>query len=655
MENFKNSLHIADQSTYGKKVLIVEDQYIEAHDLQLILQRASYQVCGIARSYDQALEILETENPDLVLLDIMLKGKLTGIDLAKVLTSKNIGFIFISANSSSKILAQAKTTQPYGFIIKPFRGQDVLTTMEIALYRHNYSQESQIQQQICIQKKLSSISYDQNNVEYIINLAKVLQTYLPFDYFEAGFIEDEKYDILGLLRTKTNDYQVIDIQNLSQITNLSVHKIQDLYNESPKEDILSLNTFENLQKIYNSSSSKRLIIQNFGIRSYLYLPFSIYGKSYGLTFYSRQTDIQNTAHLELLQNLEFILCSFISKTVNGQSIQTNYNLPSNTRKALIDDTALDKIIGSSEKIIQVFDRIKKVGPSDTSVLILGESGTGKELIAESIHRISQRSDKPFIVVDCSTVPQNLAESLLFGHEKGAFSGANERRIGKFEMAAGGTIFLDEIGELPIELQVKLLRVLQQREIERVGGSGKINVDVRIIAATNRHLEEEVSAGRFRMDLYYRLHVFPITIPPLRERKDDIPELINHFIAIYGKSLGKQNAFFSKSALSQLMNYNWEGNIRELEHVVQRSLLLSNDDTEIAIADLPVKGETSKKEFEEYAIKTINENERDYIIYILQKCKGKISGANGAAEILDIHPSTLNSRIKKLGIKMHLFS
>ena len=649
MENFKNSLN-------AKSVFIVEDQFIEAHDLELILERASYHVCGIARSYDEALKILETESPELVLLDIMLKGKLTGIDLAKILMEKNIGFIFISANSSSKILDQAKTTQPYGFIVKPFREQDVLITLEIAFYRHNYSQESQIQQQLRIQKELSSIFYDPNNpVDYFINLAKVLQTYIPFDYFEAGCTEEKKYDILGLLRTKMDDYQVIDIQNLSDIAEVSVDVIQDYYNESPKESEMSLYTHENFQKKCHSSPIKRLIIQNFGLRSFLFYPLSINGKSYGLSFYSRQPDIQNTAHLTLLQNLEFILSSFIGKISNGESIQPTHKTESNTRKVLIDESALDTIIGSSEKILQVFDRIKKVGPSDTSVLVLGESGTGKELIAESIHKISKRQDKPFIVVDCSTLPQNLAESLLFGHEKGAFTGANEKRIGKFELASGGTIFLDEIGELPIELQVKLLRVLQQREIERVGGSSKIPVDVRIIAATNRHLEEEVSAGRFRMDLYYRLYVFPITIPPLRERKEDIPELINHFIGIYGKSLNKQNAFFSKKALTQLMNYNWEGNIRELEHVVQRSLLLSNDNTEIAIADLPAKNDTARKEPDDYTIKTINENERDYIIYILQKCKGKISGANGAAELLDIHPSTLNSRIKKLGIKMHLFS
>ena len=647
---------MANQAAKAGKILIVEDQYVEAHDLQLILERASYEVCGIARSYEQALQILETENPVLVLLDIMLKGKLNGIDLAKVLVDRNIGFIFISANSGSRILEQAKTTQPYGFIIKPFRGQDVLTTLEIALYRHSYSLESLINQQLAIQKELSTLCYDPDNqVDYLVNLVKALQAYIPFDYFEAGCNGAEKYDRVGLLRTKMDGYEVVDLQKLSDITEASEEAIQDYYNQSQKETELSLYAREDLQEIYNSSSIRRLIIQNFGIRSYLFCPLSLEGRPYGLWFYSRQPDVQNTKHLTLLQNLEFILSPFIAKMAGRHGNQMMHKAEHTIRKAVSDDGALDGIIGNSQKILEVFDRIRKVGPSDTSVLILGESGTGKELIAASIHKISPRRDKPFIVVDCSTVPQNLAESLLFGHEKGAFSGAEERRIGKFEMATGGTIFLDEIGELPVELQVKLLRVLQQREIERVGGSCKIPVDVRIVAATNRRLEEEVAAGRFRMDLYYRLYVFPINIPPLRERKEDIPELINHFIGIYGKGIGRQDAFFSKKALAQLMDYDWEGNIRELQHIVQRSLLLSNEDMEIASADLPVKNAPNKTGFGEYAIKTINENERDYIIYILQRCKGKISGADGAAEILDIHPSTLNSRIKKLGIKMHLFS
>ncbi|HMI04058.1 MAG TPA: sigma 54-interacting response regulator [Pedobacter sp.] len=655
METVGNSLRYGNKSGFSMKIMIVEDQFIEAHDLQLMLERASYQVCGIARSVEEALKILETEKPELIFLDIILKGNKSGIDLAKILRERNIGFIYISANSNRKILDEAKMTQPYGFIVKPFREQDVLITLEIASYRHNYSQESQIQQQLQIQKELPSILSTENNlVTSLVGLAKVLQTYIPFDYFEAGFVDVGKYNPIGLLRKKIDDYQIITIDKLSEISKLTVLEIQNTHEQSPNENVLCLQSYHNMENIVKSSAIKRLVIQNFGIKSYIVLPLTINNTLFNLSLYSRQQDIQNESHISLLRNLEFILDSFMTKIFVDEVVKVSSEFIPRILTSQLSDIALEEIVGSSQKILQVFDYIKKVSPSDTSVLILGESGTGKEKIAAAIHKMSPRNNKPFVVVDCSTVQQNLAESLLFGHEKGSFTGATDKRLGKFELAEGGTIFLDEIGELPIEIQVKLLRVLQEKEIERVGGSHKIKVDVRIIAATNRHLEEEVSAGRFRMDLYYRLHVFPITVPPLRERKDDIPELANHFIAIYGQSLGKQNAVFSKSAITHLMNYDWGGNIRELEHVVQRSLLLS-DDSVIEVADLPSKKECLKKDNEEYAIKTITENERDYIIYILQKCKGKISGASGAAELLDIHPSTLNSKLKKLGIKTHLFS
>jgi len=651
------TMHNSSQTQPGnrKKIMIVEDQFIEAHDLQLMLQRAQYEVCGIARSFDEAMALLDEHSPELVLLDIFLKGKRSGIDLAKILMERSIGFIFVSANSSRKILDEAKATQPYGFIVKPFREQDVLITLEIAFYRRDYSQESQTQQQVNIQNSLSAIDQNENSpIDYFTRLAKALQTYLPFDYLEAGFSDAAEYDRIGLLRKKMDDYQVISPGNLAQIAEIPLEDLQRFHLESVQDSIAGVYSNENLQKLYSDSGVKRVIIQSFGIKSVLIYPFPIDGRPYNLSFYSRQPDIQNASHISLLRNVEPILNSFLKKIPIAQTIETGTPAKTDPDDPSKDSTALEGIVGSSQKLLQVFDRIKRVAPSDTSVLILGESGTGKERIAEAIHKMSPRSERPFVVIDCSTVPQNLAESLLFGHEKGSFSGATERRIGKFESASGGTIFLDEIGELPIELQVKLLRVLQQKEIERVGGNCKIKVDVRIIAATNRQLEEEVAAGRFRMDLYYRLHVFPITVPPLRERKEDIPELLNHFITLHGTGLGKQNAFFSKTALAHLLDYDWDGNIRELEHVVQRSLLLSND-LQIVDADLPVKSHPKKMQVEEYPIKTIIENERDYIIYILQKCKGKITGANGAAELLDIHPSTLNSRMKKLGIKTHLFS
>jgi transcriptional regulator with GAF, ATPase, and Fis domain len=301
-------------------------------------------------------------------------------------------------------------------------------------------------------------------------------------------------------------------------------------------------------------------------------------------------------------------------------------------------------------LLHVFDHISQVAPSDTSVLILGESGTGKEKIADCIHNLSPRKGKPFIKVNCAALPATLIESELFGHEKGAFTGADDKRTGKFERANGGTIFLDEVGEMPVGLQVKLLRVLQEKEIERIGGRDTIKVDVRIIAATNKNLEKEVADGHFRLDLYYRLNVFPVTLPALRDRKEDIPALAYHFMNYYNHKAGKKISGIAEKVLRKMMTYNWPGNIRELEHLIERSVLLAKG-TVIEDILLPT---VEKKDGiavpEDNSMKTIVENERDYIISVLKKCNGRIWGPGAAAEILNINPSTLKSKMKKLGIK-----
>jgi transcriptional regulator with GAF, ATPase, and Fis domain len=304
-------------------------------------------------------------------------------------------------------------------------------------------------------------------------------------------------------------------------------------------------------------------------------------------------------------------------------------------------------------MLTVLDHIGIVAPLDTSVLVLGESGTGKERIAKSIHYLSPRKNKPLVVVNCASMPATLIESELFGHEKGAFTGAIEKRTGKFELANGGTIFLDEIGEMPAELQVKLLRVLQEQEIERIGGRGPVKINVRIVAATNRNLEKEVEEGRFRLDLYYRLFVFPIIIPPLRERKDDIPVLANHFLERYAQKSGKAITGISPNVMNQLFEYHWPGNVRELEHFIERSILLT-DGPVIKDAYLPkLQGKKESAVFAEIAtdrLKTIDEHARDHILEVLKRCNGKISGKDGAASKLGLPPSTLHSKMQKLGIK-----
>ena len=455
------------------KILIVEDQFIEAKSLNVILTNAGYSTCSIARSVPMALSIIEKEKPDLVLVDIFLQGMETGIDLGKILHEKNMAFVYLSANSNRQILEEAKPTKPYGFMVKPFRAKDVLIMLDVALYLHENRREEK------------------------------------------------------------------DMRSLSK---------------------------------------------------------------------------------------------------NSLPIQ----LP----------PEFSHLIGNSPRFIAALERAKMVSSSDTSVLILGESGTGKELIAHSIHKVSARRYKPFIVVNCGTLPTNLIESELFGHEKGSFTGAINKREGKFELADGGTIFLDEIGELPLELQVKFLRVLQEREIEPIGGKPR-KINVRVLAATNKDLEEEVAAGRFRIDLYYRLNVFPLILPPLRERKEDVLLLANYFLKKYSIEEARQTPVLSTEASDMLMQYDWPGNIRELENTIQRNIVMINGSI-IESLEMP----TSKTSVAgRYAIqdgfKTMLENERDHILTVLESCNWKISGKGGAAEILDVNVNTLNSRIKKLGIKKEI--
>ena len=304
----------------------------------------------------------------------------------------------------------------------------------------------------------------------------------------------------------------------------------------------------------------------------------------------------------------------------------------------IDETSMfEEIVGTSPALQSVLSRISKVAPSDSTVLITGETGTGKELVARAIHRRSSRGSRAFVSVNCAAIPRDLILSELFGHERGAFTGATQRRVGRFELANGGTIFLDEVGELSTDTQVALLRVLQEREFERVGGSQLIHVDVRVIAATNRDLKAAVANGTFRQDLFYRLNVFPVEVPPLRKRKHDILMLVEYFAQRYAKRAGKNFRSIDKKTLDILQSYDWPGNIRELQNIIERSVILSSG--EIFSVDEPW---LSKEEDEP-------PNERTIIEAALAETKGRISGLSGAAAKLGIPPSTLDHRIKALKI------
>jgi len=304
----------------------------------------------------------------------------------------------------------------------------------------------------------------------------------------------------------------------------------------------------------------------------------------------------------------------------------------------------ENILGQSDGLKYVLYRAEQVAPVDTTVLILGETGTGKELIAAAIHHMSPRKERPLITVNCAALPDNLIESELFGREKGAFTGADTRQVGRFEVAHGSTLCLDEIGELPLEVQAKLLRVIQHKEFERLGSSHTVKVDVRVVATTNRNLEEEVRKGKFRQDLYYRLNVFPITVPPLRQRKEDIPLMVQAFLERYAKKLGKPITSIRKETMKALQDYPWPGNVRELESIIERAVILCPG----TILHLTDKLEISSPAFSS-TVRTLEETERNQILKILSETHWCIEGTDGAAAILGLHPSTLRARMHKLRV------
>jgi PAS domain S-box-containing protein len=317
------------------------------------------------------------------------------------------------------------------------------------------------------------------------------------------------------------------------------------------------------------------------------------------------------------------------------------------REEIDRSSMFEEIVGSSKPIRQVLKQVEKVAPSDSTVLILGETGTGKELIARALHRRSKRANRPFICVNCAAIPQSLIASELFGHEKGAFTGALQRRVGRFEAANGGTLFLDEIGELPMETQITLLRVLQEKEFERVGSNHPISVDVRIIAATNRDLRAAVAAGTFRQDLFFRLDVLPIAVPSLRERVDDIPLLVEYFVGRFAKEAGKTIRNIGKDTLERLQTYHWSGNIRELQNIIERAVILSETDT--FVVDESWLQSESAQSSSTRGLSALDDREVEMIEAALGETHGRISGPSGAAAKLGIPRQTLESKIRRLGI------
>jgi formate hydrogenlyase transcriptional activator len=419
----------------------------------------------------------------------------------------------------------------------------------------------------------------------------------------------------------------------------------------------------NLEKEQEFANEKRLWAE--GLRSLCIVPLILRGKCIGtLSVVSREKDPYSEEDAQFLQDVASQVALAIENMKSYEQIATlkarlekeNIYL----REEIRTEHNFEEIVGNSPALLAVLRTVEQVAPTDSTVLIHGETGTGKELIARAIHNRSTRKDRALVSVNCSAISAGLVESELFGHLKGAFTGAIERRIGRFELANGGTIFLDEIGELPLETQVKLLRVLQEQEFEPVGSSRTQRVDVRVIAATNRNLKEMVEAGRFRSDLFYRLNVFPLPLPPLRERGSDIPGLVALFLSQFAKRFGKKVEGVSQETMARLMTYAWPGNIRELQNVMERAVVLSAGPTlrldkdfvpmvapegSLEPAEIPAQGAQPPS-----GLGTLEEVQRSHILAALQHAEGVVDGPKGAARILNLHPNTLRHRMSKLGIK-----
>ena len=388
-----------------------------------------------------------------------------------------------------------------------------------------------------------------------------------------------------------------------------------------------------------------------GIRSYIAVPLIAKGESFGtLNVGSREPEAYSDGDAEFLAKVAHQVALAIQNMWAYEEIgelkarveQENIYL----QEEIKIEHNFEEIVGQSAAIKKVLKAVETVAPTDATVLICSETGTGKELVARAVHHLSPRKGKPLVKINCATLPTNLIESELFGHERGAFTGALSRKIGRFELADGGTIFLDEIGDLPLDMQTKLLRVLQDGEFERVGGSQTIKVDVRVIAATNRDLEKAMQDERFRSDLYYRLNVFPISLPALRDRKEDIELLVKHFVRKCCKRIGRGIETIPQQTLAAMVSYSWPGNIRELENVIERAVILSQGpNLELGDWSPQAVGPSGPT-----PVATLDEAQRAHIVEVLQLTGGKVSGERGAAQILGIKPTTLESRMKKLGIE-----
>ena len=585
----------------------------------------------VAKSGEDALKVAQWAQPDLILLDILMSG-IDGFETCQRLKenpqTRDIAVIFLSALDDTDDKIKGLQMGAVDYIAKPFQAEEVIARVEthltIVRLRSELAERNR-QLEAANQPILDSVGdgiygLDLEGRITFANPAALRLTGYPME----ALIHNSIHELHLYARWDGSPYHFIET-GIYQTLKQGVAKESDT-------DVFWRNAGDHFAVSWTCTPIKRS------------------GEVQGAVLAFRDVTVRKRQERQLRDALAEV------ERLRDRLQAENAYLQAEVRT----EGRFDGIVGESPVLKAVLDQVDQVAPTNSSVLIIGESGTGKEAIARAIHDLSARRDRPLIKVNCGAITPSLIESELFGHEKGAFTGAHRQRQGHFELADGGTIFLDEVGELPVDAQVKLLRVLQEHEISRVGSENAIKVDVRVIAATNRDLVEMVEAGRFRMDLFYRLNVFPLTLPPLRERREDIPLLVAKFLADQARAQGRTFTRLSEDGMRLLLDYHWPGNIRELQNVIERAAILARDKvvpiaphlvhSGIGAPSEPHAARGQTVETRAPQLTSLAENEARYIRQVLEHTGWAIAGRGGAAEILGLPASTLRSRMKKLGIE-----
>jgi len=576
-------------------VLMVDDTPANLGVLYELLSEAGYDVL-VAEDGESALERAAYARPDLILLDVMMPG-IDGFETCRCLKerpdTRDIPVIFMSALSDTVDKVKGLRLGAVDYVTKPFQHEEVLARV------HTHLTVQRLKRELAEREaRLAAIVTSAMDAIVTFGADGRVTLFNPaaecvFDRAAAEVLGQPLDSLLSEpLRKVVRDYQQRGEPRLWVPEGL--HALRAGGEPFPVEATLSRATAAE-QPLYT------MILRDIAARKQAETEFN---RLHGLNLYLRD------------------------------EIQAEHDF--------------EEMVGASAALRAVLREVETVASTQATVLVTGETGTGKELIARAIHNRGARQAKPLIKLNCATIPANLAESELFGHEKGAFTGALARKLGRFELANGGTLFLDEVGELPLDLQAKLLRVLQEGEFERVGGSQTLKTDVRVIAATNRDLEQRCREGQFRPDLYYRLNVFPIHSPALRDRREDIPLLVRHFVQKYAASLGRTIETVPLATLARLQAYSWPGNVRELQHVIERAVIVSRGRT-LEFGDW-LREPTAETGLGKASVTTLEAMEREHILKTLEITGWRVSGENGAARLLGLKPTTLEARMKKLGIE-----